>query len=207
MNNESSSPTLVDVIFSENVGDGLVNSNSSSPTLTNVTFYRNTGHGIYNSYSSLIILTNVTIHGNGGGFYSSFSTPAVLTNCILWGDVWGGEPSEIAYQDPNSKPIVTYSLIQGGYEGAGNIDLDPLFRRASDGNLHLGLYSPAIDAGNNDIPELAGITTDLDGNPRFVDIPWINDTGNGTPPIVDMGAYEAHIIIYTNFIFLPVVVK
>ncbi len=35
-----------------------------------------------------------------------------------------------------------------------------------------------------------GITTDLDGNPRFVDDPATDDTGNGEPPIVDMGAYE-----------------
>jgi hypothetical protein len=36
----------------------------------------------------------------------------------------------------------------------------------------------------------AGVTTDRDGNPRFVDIPTVADTGNGTPPIVDVGAYE-----------------
>ncbi len=37
-----------------------------------------------------------------------------------------------------------------------------------------------------------GIDTDLDGNPRFVDDPCTDDTGNpGAPgPIVDMGAYE-----------------
>ena len=31
---------------------------------------------------------------------------------------------------------------------------------------------------------------DLDGLPRFVDVPGVPDTGAGTPPIVDMGAYE-----------------
>jgi hypothetical protein len=33
-------------------------------------------------------------------------------------------------------------------------------------------------------------TTDLGGDPRFVDILSVIDTGNGAPPIVDMGAYE-----------------
>ncbi|MHC4094188.1 MAG: hypothetical protein ACYSVY_28595, partial [Planctomycetota bacterium] len=48
---------------------------------------------------------------------------------------------------------------------------------------------PSIDAADNDaVPE--GVTTDLDGNPRFADDPGTLDTGNGTPPIVDMGAYE-----------------
>ena len=36
----------------------------------------------------------------------------------------------------------------------------------------------------------AGTTTDLDGNPRFVDDTGTDDTGSGDPPIVDMGAYE-----------------
>jgi len=46
-----------------------------------------------------------------------------------------------------------------------------------------------VDAGDNTaVP--AGITTDLAGQPRFVDDPKVPDTGRGTPPIVDMGAYE-----------------
>jgi len=31
---------------------------------------------------------------------------------------------------------------------------------------------------------------DLDGFPRFIDDLCTTDTGNGTPPVVDMGAYE-----------------
>jgi len=59
-----------------------------------------------------------------------------------------------------------------------------------DDNLRLQLTSPAIGAGNNSaVP--ASVTTDLDGNPRFLDYPAVPDTDNGTPPIVDMGAYEA----------------
>ncbi|MHC4218549.1 MAG: hypothetical protein ACYSU7_08860, partial [Planctomycetota bacterium] len=50
--------------------------------------------------------------------------------------------------------------------------------------------SPCIDAGDNtDVPP--DVTTDLDGNPRFLDIPETPDTGNGDPPIVDMGASES----------------
>ncbi len=37
---------------------------------------------------------------------------------------------------------------------------------------------------------LSEITTDQDGNPRFVDDPNTPDSGNGEPPVVDMGAYE-----------------
>jgi hypothetical protein len=61
---------------------------------------------------------------------------------------------------------------------------------AAGGDLHISAGSPCIDAANNSAPGLAGITTDLDGNPRFVNDPATADTGMGTPPIVDMGAFE-----------------
>ncbi|MGA2071057.1 MAG: right-handed parallel beta-helix repeat-containing protein [Sedimentisphaerales bacterium] len=71
-----------------------------------------------------------------------------------------------------------------------------------DGNYRLLSGSPCIDAGdNNSVPpdyadlDNDGNTTertplDLDGFPRFIDDLCTTDTGNGTPPIVDMGAYE-----------------
>ncbi len=37
---------------------------------------------------------------------------------------------------------------------------------------------------------------------RFVDIRSVADTASGTPPIVDMGAYEVQ-----NNIFLPLIVR
>lgn len=56
-------------------------------------------------------------------------------------------------------------------------------------NYHLGEESPVIDAGDNTaLP--AEIRTDRSGFPRYWDIVSIPDTGNGMPPIVDMGAYE-----------------
>jgi hypothetical protein len=84
---------------------------------------------------------------------------------------------------------VTYSDVWGGYPGAGNMNADPEFVDAAGGNCRLGVFSPCVDAGNNAaVPP--GVTTDLDGNPRFVDEPRVPDSGAGTPPIVDMGAYE-----------------
>ena len=72
----------------------------------------------------------------------------------------------------------------------------------SAGNLRVWASSPAIDAGDNsavpaDTADLdedgdTGEPTpiDLDGGARFIDATDTPDTGNGTPPIVDMGAYE-----------------
>src|SRR5690606_15939935 len=57
------------------------------------------------------------------------------------------------------------------------------------GNYRLLDSSPAIDAGSNSaIP--GGFTTDRDGNPRRYDDTGVTDTGVGTAPIVDIGAYE-----------------
>jgi LPXTG-site transpeptidase (sortase) family protein len=200
MYNENSDATVLrNVTFRGNsasdYGGGMVN-DISSPTLTNVTFSNNSasnyGGGMANFFSSPT-LTNVTFSGNtasnsGGGMYNFISSNPTLTNVILWGDSAPNGPE--IYNDGNSTPSISYSDIQGGYAGTGNINADPRFVDAAGGNLRLQLSSPAIDAGNNAaVP--SGVTTDLDGNERFEDIPTISDTGSGTPPIVDMGAYEA----------------
>jgi len=72
---------------------------------------------------------------------------------------------------------------------ARRIDADPLFVDPDNGDYRLQAGSPCIDAGDNSaVPP--DITTDLDGDPRFVDDPDTADTGFGDPPVVDMGAYE-----------------
>jgi len=137
--------------------------------------------------------------------------------------MWGNTATDgRGIYNSSSTPFISYSNIQGcgsssgfwviacGTNGGGNIAGDPRFEDAdgadnipgtADDNLRLQLTSPAIDAGNNAaVP--SGVTTDLDGNPRFVDIPTVPNTGSGTPPIVDMGAYEAR-----PKVFLPLVLR
>ena len=85
----------------------------------------------------------------------------------------------------------------GGFGGAGNIDANPVFVNPGAHDWRLGAGSPAVDAGNNSaVP--GGVTTDLAGRPRFFDDPTVPDTGAGTPPIVDMGAYERIPLSVTN---------
>jgi len=161
-------------------GGGMYNGNNSTPTVESCTFSGNAadgkGGGMYNSSSSPTV-ESCTFSGNsayhGGGMYNSSSSPTV-TNCLLWGDT-GGE-----IVDDNSTPTVTYSNVQGGYAGTGNINADPLFVW----NLRLAAGSPCIDAANGP----AAPAYDQDGNPR-VDDPNSPNTGVG-PPWVDMGAYE-----------------
>jgi hypothetical protein len=196
---------------STNYGGGMYN-NSSSPTVTNCTFSGNSaengsdnyGGGMCNISSSSPTVTNCTFSSNtatwGGGMYNAYYSSPTVTNCILWGD----SPDEIFNGGPStSTPTVSFSDLQGGWpantvDGGGNIYVDPLFVDADgpdntigteDDNLYLLDSSPCIDAGDNEaVP--AGISFDLDGNPRFVDSSLSPDTGNGTAPLVDMGPYE-----------------
>ena len=185
----SASPMLSNCTFvsntASNVGGGLY-STHGNPELTNCTFRENeastNGGGLYN-LAGLLTLTNSTLTENGagagGGGLGNGTGSSVLANCIVWGND-GGQIS--------GEATVSYSDVQGGFEGEGNIDADPLLL-TSDGPPRLGPGSPCIDAGNNGaVPP--DVTTDAGGDDRFVDDPETPDTGAGTPPLVDMGAYE-----------------
>ncbi|MBT6129418.1 MAG: DUF1565 domain-containing protein, partial [Candidatus Marinimicrobia bacterium] len=161
----SCSPTIINSTISENTaswGGGVWT--LSSPTITNCTIAGNTatsGGGAIESYSSSSypIITNCTITGNtapDGGIRSRDAFPTIA-NCILWND----SPGEI-YVYSGDDPSVTYSDVQGGYEGEGNIDADPLFVNPDNGDYTLQSSSPCIDAGD---PE-----SDLDSDGSISDM-------------------------------------
>jgi len=180
----NASPELVNVIITENTGynGGAIECYSNSNVnLRNVLINENNANqfsnGIYCDHAN-VDLVNATISRNNssnadaGGIYTRFSNVS-LVNCILW-----NEGHEIWLEDPESNATVTYSDIQGGWTGEGNIDAEPLFANPGNSNFQLTTGSPCIDAG---IPDTTGLNLppfDLDGNPRIY---------NG---IIDMGAYE-----------------
>lgn len=203
MYNDDSSPTVTDCIFADNTagaGAGIMNI-GGSPSVTNCAFIQNVaiaGGGMANDTANPSV-TNCSFSENisdfrfftfGGGM-ANFSSNATVDNCILWGDL----PVEIT-NFAGGTTTVRFSDVQGGWSGAGtnNINANPLFVDAPNGDLRLAADSPCIDAADNTaVP--AGITTDLDGNPRFVDDPDTPDCQQapgecGDPPVVDMGAYE-----------------
>jgi hypothetical protein len=195
MANQASSPTLTSVTFSANSaiagGGGMYNYSASIPKLTNVTFSGNSttgaGGAILNNGSSPK-LTNVTISGNsaaaGGAIKNAASSSPVIKNSILHGDT-GGEIS-----NSSSTPSVTYSLIQGGYPGTGNLNANPLLKPLGNyggptKTMLLNYGSPAIDKGTNTgcpLKDQRGVTRPLDGD------------GN-TIATCDMGATEAAAVV------------
>jgi hypothetical protein len=209
-----SQPTLEACLFIGNAaseGGGMANRNGSWPTLINVLFSGNRasrGGGMSNTWYSDPLLINVTFSANhasewGGAMRNSADADPYIRNSIFWGNT-SPLVGQIYNESENSVPIVSDSLLQenlfivGEVGGTRNRIADPLFVDADgadqvagtlDDDVRLRLDSPAIDAGNNtSLPY--GLMTDLDSNPRFTDHRSHPDTGIGTPPIVDIGAYE-----------------
>ena len=210
-NRLGSSPTLTNVTFTSNYDGGMLNRGYSNPNLINVTFSGNTaysGAGIYNYDNSSPILTNVTFSGNiasdlGGGMKTEYGSPTLI-NVTFWGNsasrgggiynyystptisntiLWGNSPNQI--YNFSSSPLVTYSDIQGGYSGTGNINANPLLGALADNGgftqTHsLDAGSPAIDTGNTAV--CPGIDQREYRRP-------IDGDNNGTA-VCDMGAFE-----------------
>ncbi len=199
---------------SADAGGGLF-LNGGSPTVSNCTFSGNLaessggGMGFYSGSSSTRTsapVSSCTFSGNSASYGAEIFATGVetsvmkLSNSIVWGNRDRGyNQISVSYHTLT----ITYSDIQGGWTGTGNINADPLFVLApspgvddtwgtSDdfGDLRILAASPAADAGSNSLVP-AGTTPDLAGNSRFVDIPTTLDSGPGIAPVVDMGAYEA----------------
>jgi predicted outer membrane repeat protein len=162
---------------------------------------------------------------NGGGIAVSDEVEILVQNSVLYGNrafLGGHSSAQQLFFHPGSSvnAAVNHSVVEGGFAGP-NLSGDPLFVRIPDpgdrdwetpadndyGDLRLRSGSPAIDAGDNTadldagLPgseTIADVATDLAGGTRRVDDPDTPDTGVGTAPIVDIGAYEHEKVIFAD---------
>ncbi|HEY3353541.1 MAG TPA: choice-of-anchor Q domain-containing protein [Polyangia bacterium] len=179
INGTKCAATVTETRLSGNVSGGLSLTNSSY-TVVNCLFVKNGsssssvgGASLFQTpLSATALFVNNTVAENAasggavGGVYCFPAGPPVV-NSILWGNGGSGQQSGCT---------VTYSDVQGGLNGTGNINADPKFVDTANNNYHLVTAAPAspcIDAG---ITAGAPIG-DLDGNRRT------------TAP--DLGCYEA----------------
>ena len=178
---------------------------NSTVKLTNCVFWNNTSTGtggggaIYVNGSNPVIrnCTVVANHAPVAGAGGILATPLIsaANNVFYFNDGVGGAQTLLSNVNGVS---CTYSCVQGGAAGTGNLAVDPQLVNLAGGNAHLALTSPCADAGNNSaVP--AGTSTDFDGNPRFADDPAVADTGLGVAPVVDIGAYEVPNTLYSFF--------
>ena len=169
---QQSSPTIEDCVFIDNSAElhgGAIRCSESFPTITRCVFHNNStpgkGGAVHtNQKDGATTLINCTISQNsagemGGGIANESTLPLTLINCIVWGNT--------APQGPqiSGSATVTYSDIEGGWLGEGNIDEDPGFADPNNADYHLqsqvgrwdpndnswvcdGVTSPCIDEGD-----------------------------------------------------------
>ncbi len=151
---------------------------SGPGTLLSCLFVGNNAEDNGGGYFGTGSVLNCTFVANEAGIGAAIDGHALVSNTIAW--------NNIGNQINGAE--VTYSNIQGGYDGEGNISGTPRFVDPKNGDYRLELDSPCIDAG--DTMQVEECAVDLDGHHRRFDDPDTKDTGLGRAPIVDMGAYE-----------------
>jgi|GEM_PF-577078 len=193
-----------------NCSGGAMYNTTNAPAITNCVFYGNYASGTSNSYGGAICnytssptVKNCTFNGNyasgsssyGGALRNQYGSSPTIVNCIIWGNTATNGANINNYL--GSTPVITYSDIEGGYSGTGNINSNPNFVDANnpvgndaiwgtndDGLIPAG-GSPCIDAANgNSAP-----STDIIGRSR-IDNPNTTNTGTGDPNYADVGSYE-----------------
>jgi parallel beta-helix repeat protein/predicted outer membrane repeat protein len=203
-----SSPIIVNNVLAGNIADnglggGIYLEWYASPTIANNTITANSaylGGAVYCYYAAPVIANTIVAYNSSGICRAGGDSPSLRYNCVF---------GNISYD---------YSGLGDPTGADGNIAAQPKFVRqagpgmdglwatADDdyGDLHLLPGSRCIDAGGN--AEVPPDAADLNGNgntaeltpidlaagPRFANDPAAPDTGSGSAPIVDIGAYEYH---------------
>ncbi len=165
-------------------GGGICLYDSAALVMNNTVFGNgadSSGGGIHSSGSGASIISN-TIANNqawesGGGVHGG-----TVSNCIVWGNT--------AWQSPQVfEATVTYSCIEGGYAGQGNLPYHPYFVDTDADNYHLLSWSPCIDAGgpasdysNEPEPNGGRINIGADGNTAdATSKSYSDEDGDGLP--------------------------
>lgn len=169
----------------------------------------NRGGAIISRGSGLTIINSTIVdnyasdQGSGVGYIDSNNDEnnikdwLKIINSILWNDI-EEEQTEIYLDEDNvnASVSVSYSDIQGGYDGTANIGQYPDFINAMDADYHLAENSACIDSGTNSYEGQTIPSLDLDNiaRPQDGDIDGTFTT--------DMGAYE-YATSYTYTMHLP----
>ncbi len=148
---------------------GAVSASLSTVDFANCIFAANTAvnGGAISTDGPSVTITNASIASNvasaccGGIFVVGGNAPTVVNSIVT-----GNSPNQIAGTTVPPAISITFSNVQGGAPGAGNVSLAPGFVDPANFDFHLSSTSACRNIGTNAAPSLA--PTDFDGNPRIV---------------------------------------
>ena len=192
--NDGGSPVIIDAVFADNIANssGGAFYSSGNHTVANSLFTGNVGFfggAIFSSDNSSTVV-NSTFSDNTGRSSGAIAfsgdendTPSVINSIIYDNRTFASDNQIVAGETGLS---VSNSLVEGGFAGEGNLDVNPQFVAPDNFDYRLSEGSPAINTGNNEATVLSEedadtaveLSEDLVGNARIV--------GDA----VDLGAYE-----------------
>jgi hypothetical protein len=170
LNNEAANTSGV-----TSAGGGGIRAGDGNPQILNNVITTNNGRygaGVVLNYTGATVKNNVITNNSGGQDYgggalwmnANGSTAKTIENNTITGNktiavyVWQGTSiirNSIIWADStvsavqiaarSGGPTVTYSNVQGGWTGTGNVRIDPQF---ADSSFHLKSTSACIDAGD-----------------------------------------------------------
>lgn len=157
------------------------------------------GGGIWtigNGPASVIIENNTIVENSSdskGGAMYIWSSAITARNNIIWGNTQSsGNPIE---EVSGGSLNITYSDVQGGFTGEGNINEDPMFENS---NYYLSDSSSCIDAGN---PDARYNDPEYLSNPDSVRFPSKGGLRN------DMGSYGGPGSQNLNYLITSIEIK
>jgi len=172
--NTAASATSIDITSSDNINicrnvfannshstqTGGIILTSSSPVIDNNLFVNNSGPSalagafIFRSGSAPVLTNNTITHNQGNNLMFIHASNPIIRNSII-------QHENTLVMLITGSLTIEYSCADGGYEGVGNIDVDPMFEAPSAGsgpdyNGYSALWylqegSPCIDAGDPDV--------------------------------------------------------
>lgn len=195
-------------------GNNIIRNNYLDGKMGSITFMSNTVASTFDIYGNIFNGSDygVRVYGVTDGeidiynntFYnvkSALNLDATSTNATTYNainNIFNGSTTEaVRDSSTNGKFGLNYNMYYGNtadvvteattptVKGVNDRTADPLFTSAATGDFSLLINSPAIDAGIS----TGAPTTDYAGKQRYDD-PDITNTGSGTYPYYDIGAYE-----------------